>query len=347
MTGCQQAVFDAQSLPPQFAARPVFDVSTLDLAKLANSTYGSEQILPGDTLELTVLTGAEEDEPTTWPLRVADNGGVEVPLVGPIQLAGYDVQSAQELVRSTSIERGIYRRPTVSLSVGQRKTNRVTVVGAVETAGAYELPVSRSDLLSAIVASGGLSAYADTTIEIQRARPAPATNLPSSSSDFAQTSYQADSFAAPNQNLTPQVVRIDLVKASQDPETVPVMLGDGDVVTVRKLPTRYVQVLGLVNDANRYEIPPGQNARLLDAIAMAGGTRVAVADKVLVIRQVPGQTEPVVIEVSLRKAKKQTNANILLANGDVVSVEETPVTFVVSTLQQVIRFGVNGSVATF
>ena len=86
---------------------------------------------------------------------------------------------------------------------------------------------------------------------------------------------------------------------------------------------------------------------MLDALAMAGGRTLTFADRVFVVRPVPLAAKPALIEVSVREAKENSAANILLTDGDVVSVEETPVTLVLGVLNQFIRFGVNGSVRVF
>ena len=46
----------------------------------------------------------------------------------------------------------------------------------------------------------------------------------------------------------------------------------------------------------------------------------------------------------MREAKRGGAANLLLAPGDVVSVEETPLTFTVSTIQNFIRFGFSAAI---
>ena len=77
-----------------------------------------------------------------------------------------------------------------------------------------------------------------------------------------------------------------------------------------------------------------------------GGIEAALAgsNKVRIIRQVPGQAEPVVIQTSIRNAKLQAAANVRLAAGDVVSVEETPATFTVEMLRSFIRFGFSSTI---
>jgi polysaccharide export outer membrane protein len=144
----------------------------------------------------------------------------------------------------------------------------------------------------------------------------------------------------------PRVVRIDLAQASTT-GVADVHLEDGSTVMVMPRPKRYVHVMGLVRKPDQFEIPPEQDLHLLDAIALASGRTLEVADKVRVIRQVPNHSEPVVIEISVREAKLSTAANIRLAPGDVVSVEETPTTFVIGTIRDFVRFGFTAGIPGF
>jgi polysaccharide export outer membrane protein len=245
------------------------------------------------------------------------------------------------------------------MSLESRRTNRISVVGAVEQPGSYELPVAGSDLLSALIAAGGLSDDADHIIEIRLpAQPTP-TILPAGTPtisptgngqvpiEVARTSYDSSTGQHPPQTLGPRSVRLDLVAATTSPQSQDYRLDDGAIVMVRKLPPRYVHVIGLVQKPNRFELPPGEDVRILDAIAMAQGLKISLADRAYVIRQIPNAAEPVVVEVSIRKAKTTPADNILLTDGDVVSVEETPLTFVFGTLKNVVRIGLTSSLSLF
>jgi polysaccharide export outer membrane protein len=349
-SGCASYNYQAASLPSQYLARPLPDVAALDLSLLAAPAYSNQQIFPGDTLSMTVVTGADAGKPEEWPVRVLDDGSVEIPMVGRMSVAGHDLQSAQQLIRDASIDRGVFRSPSVSLAIADRRTSRVSVVGAVNTPGDYELPAAQADLLSAILAAGGPAEDADTIIEVRHSVSAsqPVAPPPGDGSYFAQASHpnaqQAASGAVPQQGY---VTRVDLVAATKSARPTPITLKDGDVVTVRRRAPKFFHVIGLVNRADRFEIKPNESARVLDAVALAGGLSLSVADRVLIVRQVEGIQEPITIHVSLREAKRQPEANLLLADGDVVSVEETPTTFVLGTLMNTVRLGVNGSVATF
>ena len=82
---------------------------------------------------------------------------------------------------------------------------------------------------------------------------------------------------------------------------------------------------------------------------MAGGASSLVADKVFVIRRLPNRPEPIVIKVSLSRAKRDGNENVRLAEGDLVSVESTPTTMAVDTVGKFFRvaLGLSGNLALF
>ena len=80
---------------------------------------------------------------------------------------------------------------------------------------------------------------------------------------------------------------------------------------------------------------------------MAGGLRLEIADKVHIMRTPPNSTESIIIQVSIRDAKRDGASNVRLAAGDIVSVEETPVTFVVGTIRDFVRFGFTSGIPGF
>jgi polysaccharide export outer membrane protein len=112
---------------------------------------------------------------------------------------------------------------------------------------------------------------------------------------------------------------------------------------VMQRPPSTVQVLGLVKKPGQIEVPAEQEMHLLDAVAMAGGLTTEIADKVLIVRQVPEQGESVLIQASIDRAKRDHLENIRLAAGDVVSVEETPLTFITNELYKYMRFSVTAA----
>lgn len=157
--------------------------------------------------------------------------------------------------------------------------------------------------------------------------------LASAEEEVASKAVTAEYVASPNGEVT-----IDLLSASAQAVAYPVQ--DGAVIVVKEKPARTIQVLGLVKRPDRFEYPDDQELRLLDALALAGGRTMEIADSVKIIRQIPDEPRPIVILASVRYAKQGGEDNLALIPGDVVSVEETPVTFTVDTVRNLLRLGI-------
>ncbi len=337
VSGCHRgAIIAPNQLPPEYMAADTHTAQRVNLTGFARAGTNSQQIFPGDLLQVVVTTGIERDDQTPWPpTRVSDQGDIELPLVGRVPVAGLELDGAEARIRYESIRREIYRAPNVSVRLLKRRTNRVTVVGAVLQPGVKELPASDCDLFSVLVAAGGLADDASTTVEIRRATSSTAT--------VRQASYVPG--VPPSDPSTDSRNRIDLAQLEQAAQRVG--LDDGAVVMVMPEPTRTIQVIGLVNTPSQVKMPGDRDMRVLDAIAQAGGVTLQVANKIHIVRAVPDRDEPIVIETGIREAKTRAHANVVLAAGDVVSVEQTPLTFTIETLRSFIRFGFSSTVPGF
>jgi len=353
--GCQsqKGAYHAAKLPPQFAAPAVHSARHLDLSRLSSSSRRNEVVYPGDLLKVSIATGLEEMETPTWPLRIDESGNVLVPLVGEVPVGGLQLTAAEAAIQTASIERGIYRKPQVSVSVEHRKSNQITVTGAVNKEGTFELPSNQSDVLAALVAAEGLADDADTVIEVRSPPGEGFASIPAATDDSGTagtadlrpgdagegTTEQAQFQPAPPAGG--QSVRIDL--ATAPPAAANYHVPDGGVVMVMRRPKHTLQVIGLVKQPGQFEMPTDQDVRLLDAVALAGGLTTELADKVLVVRNSANGREAIMISASLDDAKRQHLENLRLAPGDVISVEETPVTYISSELQKYFRFSVSAA----
>ncbi len=347
-TGCARRALRPSELPVEYQVAPTKAANTIDLSQLARYAVSSQLIDRGDVLEVALVTDYESLQPTVAPVRVGEDGKGDIPLIGKVELAGLELEEAEQAIASAAVARGLYRNPHVTVTMKRQRSNRVTVVGAVKTAGVYELPRGSSTLLAAVVAAGGLTDDAGLDVEIRQSTPArnvPAPAAPDQPRIAKATEGQLASFEAPAGRPL-QTVHVNLVSATQE-GSVGYTLHDGDVVMVPQRPPRALHVLGLVQKPGEIEIPPGEDIYLLDAISKVGGLSTRLADDVLIIRRGATSGEPVQIRTSLRRAKEDTTANLRLAPGDVVSVEETPATFVWDFLRSVIRFGISGSVPLF
>jgi polysaccharide biosynthesis/export protein len=100
---------------------------------------------------------------------VQADGSVVVPLIGPVVVAGMTPDEAARRVEAAL--RPVLVEPHVAIAVTLSVPYRVTVVGEVQSAGAFELEPGEG-VLAALAMAGGLTPFADDdAIYVLRQRP--------------------------------------------------------------------------------------------------------------------------------------------------------------------------------
>ena len=331
-------MYYAESMPSSLRLTTQLNPQEADLSRLTNVSGSSQTIGPGDVLEVSISASLDKDDQIMIPIRVADDGSATVPAIGRVMLAGVEPHAAESLIRMEAMNKLLFRDPTVTVSMKQQKLNRVRVLGAVKEAGTYELPPNASDVVSALAAAGGLAEDAGSNVEIRNpVRPGERSHSES------QSPYSTVSASGDESGMSSY--HIDLISAAKS-GTNSYLIQDGGVIYVEKSDPAPIRVFGLVHKPDEYPFPVGKDITVLGAIAMAGGTSNQLADTVYVIRPLANSSDPAVITVSIRKAKRSGRSNILLGPGDIVSVEHTPATVFMQALE-LIRFGVTSSAPIF
>ncbi|MFH1921999.1 MAG: polysaccharide biosynthesis/export family protein [Planctomycetota bacterium] len=343
--GCAgQRHYRARKCPAELQAPPVYNAQIVDLSRFSGPPVSSERIGRGDVLEVSLAAGLDADAISRFPARVSDDGQAFLPEIGSLPLAGLELPGAEQMIAAACVHRGLYLQPQVTVTMKRQRMNRITVVGAVKEPGIYELPRESSYVTGAIVTAEGLAEDAGTMVEIRR--PAPESRLAAERRTFSEQSgvqLVGDTRDHPQQRV--DLVCLDLAnEVLQGPASN--YLDDGTVIRVERRHPDPVQVIGLVHKPGQYDFPVNHELRVFGAVAMAGGLSQKMADKVYVIRNSPDGQGTVMIEVSLRAAKRVVEENFLLAPGDIVSVEQTPLT-VMMDLVNFVRFGVGASVPLF
>ena len=364
--GCASVVVYPQDMLPEWHAQPVGDLNNAPPAG-PMTRPDSQRIGAGDVLEVTIAWGPGEDGMSKFPVRVDRDGYADVLLVGEVDLLGLLPDQAERAIHAAGVRAGVFKRVHVVVVMEEQRVNRVTIIGAVKEPGVYELPRGESHLSAAVAEAKGFSEKASTIVEIHRAariiprrrkRPRGPQFDPSVRSQPVSygdsPGYDSPGYDSPGyeDQSEPEIerpgatIRLDL----SDPRTYEnggIYLEDGDVVKVMPRDSQPIHVMGLVNAPGQFELEPNKNMRMLDAIALAKGRSSQMADKVHLIRHIPGRAEPLVIEISVREAKLHGQGNLLLMPGDIVSLEQTPITMVLDTIKTFVRFTIGSSVALF
>ena len=357
-TGCQSGNFRAAKLPQEFRiARTASTPEDLNLSQIASPGMPTDMLAPGDLLEVTIDSGRDDETAEPILARVAENGMIDLPIVGPVPVAGMETVAASQQIVNAAIQRGMYLHPLVTIETKERAVNRITILGAVNEPGVHELPKANCNLINALAAAGGLSESASTQVEIIRQSgfqlsSHDTTNQSPSSQSNESDEVQLASYHnggrnqrnAPHGIWSPQTLRLDLTQQNFIAPKAQ-SLSDRDVIRILPRVEEKVHVAGLVKHPGQFSLPHDQDIRLLDAIAMAGGLTSPVADKVFIIRKVEEKKQPILIQASISESKKNGLENLRLTAGDTITVEQTVSTAIVDTLTKFFRlsYGVASS----
>ena len=231
----------------------------------ASSSPQSEYIVgPPDVLSITVWG----ESALSGKFTVGADGDISFPLVGRVKVAGMTVRAIEADLRARLAE-GLLKNPQVTVEVAEYRSQRVFVIGEVQTPGPIPLTGSTT-LLDVLARAGALSDRAGGELLLLR---------PDSPSRDAGP-------VLPGAPGVTEVRRIDiqelLVGAVSDNST----LQHGDTVFVPRAET--IDVIGQVNNPGQYTLEKGMTA--LRAISLAGGaTRLGSTNRLKIIRIVNGQ----------------------------------------------------------
>jgi polysaccharide biosynthesis/export protein len=236
---------------------------------------------PGDMFDLTVFDVPE----LVLKVRVDSSGGVNLPLLGDVRLAGMTVRDSQRLIAHELVARQLVKDPQVSLFIEEFATQGVTVYGEVTSPGVYPL-MGPHRLYDAISAAGGLTMKAGRTVTILHA----------------------------GQRDHPEVITLSNENSIGHAD---VRVYPGDTIIVSKAGVVYV--LGEVNKPGAFVMENNTSMSLLKATALAGGTtKLASLKHALILKESPqGQLET---KVSLDKITHGKAEDLQLHAEDIVFV---------------------------
>ena len=123
----------------------------------SSSTLDNYILSPNDIILVKVFEEPDLDSQH----RISQDGTINFPLIGIVQISGRTVAQAAATIRDRLV-RGYLRNPQVRVNVIEYASRRITVLGEVGRPGSYILPnEERVDLLQAIAMAGGFTRLAD------------------------------------------------------------------------------------------------------------------------------------------------------------------------------------------
>jgi polysaccharide export outer membrane protein len=238
------------------------------------------EIGPGDTVHVLVL--GQDDMSGDMP--VDQEGMLAFPILGKIKAS---TLTAKELERKLTIllADGYLRRPEVSVSVREYRSQRVYVTGEVQRPGVYALKSDRS-LLALLGEVGNLTRSAGHEIIVTR----PPRGLPPPVESPSEVDGETPTPPAPPGAETFRVNLADLRAGKQGAN---LLLEQGDTIHVPRASQVYIS--GHVGRPGAYRYEEGMTLR--QALVLAGGvTERGSHGRTRVIRLVDGEKKKIKVK---------------------------------------------------
>jgi polysaccharide export outer membrane protein len=262
-----------------------------------------------DLLQITLFNIREEDTkvtPRTVEVRVSQEGIITLPLLGEIPAGGLTT-SALEQALGERYEKYIYD-PQVGVMVKEYHSQRVSVIGAVEKPGVFELSGPMT-LVNMLAMAGGVSERAGSQVHLYR-----------------QELEGRQSYV------------IDLYTLANGAGSVNLPVRAGDVINVPRAGMFFVD--GAVRKAGSY--PLDRPYTLTQALAVAAGVDYSVAKSsgiTIFRRQGHAQVETISVNLGDIRAGKLVDPPVQA--GDVIVVPVSTPKYVISRFLGGVGMGVS------
>lgn len=244
-----------------------------------------------DLLEITVLGVPEINK---LVVRVSEEGRITLPMLGQVEVGNLTKFEVEKKLTQLAGEK-IVLKPQVTVHILEYLSRRVSVVGAVEKPGPFEL-LGRQTVLSVLSAAGGLTRDAGEEIIIIRQLPA------------------GDSTAIR--------IPIDGLFVKGDPK-LNVVLEPGDVINVPVDKVVPIYVFGQVRNPGAMQVKRSSLPTLTQAIAQAGGFTDRANRKRVQIRRKDVTGKEFEVSVNVRDILKGKIKDIPLQENDTIYVPES------------------------
>jgi polysaccharide export outer membrane protein len=249
------------------------------------------KIGPKDLLEITVL-GVQEINKLV--VRVSEEGRITLPLLGQVGVGDLTKFEVEKKLAGLAGEK-IVLKPQVTVHILEYLSRRVSVVGAVEKPGPFEL-LGRRTVLSVLSEAGGLTRDAGDEIIVIR-------QLPGGES-------------------APIRMSVDGLFVKGDPK-LNLVLEPGDVINVPIDKTVPIYVFGQVKNPGALQVKRSSLPTLTQAIAQAGGFTDRANKKKVQIRRKDDSGKEFEISVNVKSILKGKIKDIPLQVNDTVYVSES------------------------
>ena len=283
MAGCRSLPPDPNFKPIEKSAQPILS-SKEDLALLEESENPVYTIDSGDLLRLDVFARTE----VSGKFVVGPDGKITIPLIGDMHIK--DKTREEALAALYAELRKYYTTPHATLAIDEYPSNRITVLGRVEKAGAQQFTYAPT--LIDVLANAGAMPILDKQATLSRCAIIRGRD---------------------------KIIWVDLKALLNGDVNYNIRMKKGDIVYIPDSSDTSVYVMGAVGRPGSYRMTPRMT--VLDAIAQAGGlTENAKNDRIGLYRAGTKQAEYVSWSDLITADRSK---NYAMEDGDVIFIPTT------------------------
>ena len=295
------------------------------------------EVGPGDVLQIAIAALESPDRTSALSREISQEGVISLPFVGDVHCSGLTTGKIEAQLKSL-YGKSYIRDPQVNVSVGEYKSRRVVVVGAVERPGVYILPRNGSTVLALLAQAGGVTKEAGDDLAIVRPsrddngseaenQQVAVSEPPSSRADREPIASRADSPAQVDSAETgssiarkQREIKVNLGELVDEGDlSLNVEVRNGDMISVSRKDIGYVCVLGYVRSPAAFPLAGGESMSILRALSLAGGlTPSSRAENSILIRQT--ETGQKSYPIDLTEVVRGEGPALHLKSGDTVIV---------------------------
>jgi polysaccharide biosynthesis/export protein len=253
----------------------------------------------GDQVE---ISGPELTNSAEKPSQVDADGTLQVLLVGRVHVGGLTVQQAEE--KLNSLLSMYIREPRVALSVVNVESRPVSVLGAVNTPGVYQVR-GKKTLLEVLSQAGGIRPDAGYSARITRQVEWGCIPLPNAQLDASGR------FSIASVNLKE-------ITEAQDPGGN-IEIFPHDIISVPK--AEMVYVVGEVRRSGGFVLGEHQSMSVLQALSLAGGLNTGADSKhAKILRMRSGNSQREELSVNVKAVLTGKKTDVAMQGDDILFI---------------------------
>jgi polysaccharide biosynthesis/export protein len=268
---------------------------------LGRDLYRDYKIGPEDLIEISVF----EEEKLNKTVRVSSQGNISLPLLGVLRVKGLTANELEKEIRDLLAEKYL-QNPNVSVFIKEYRNQRISVIGAVDKPGTYDV-TGQKTILEVLGIAGGLKEDAGQLLFLIRV-PRPEDEMSKGEKD--SEAMRPNTFVIDLEEL---LVKGDL--------TLNLPLIHGDVINIPV--SGKIFVGGDVNKPGGFPLK-GKKVTVSQAIAMAEGLKPeAKSGETKILRYTGKGNEREILSVDVYAIQKGRSEDPYLKENDIVIVPKS------------------------